>query len=114
MRAVTWNVNGLRACEKKGFADFFKAMDADFFCIQETKMQESQLSALEFAADGFHAFWNSAQKTAIFSLVYRLIYKLILKRLSFKSEAVILTAWQRLEHQQTNKGAFIRLFFKPS
>lgn len=72
MRAVTWNVNGLRACEKKGFADFFKAMDADFFCIQETKMQESQLSALEFAADGFHAFWNSAEKkgysgTAVFA-----------------------------------------------
>ena len=72
MRAVTWNVNGLRACEKKGFADFFRQIDADFFCIQETKMQESQLSALEFAPEGYHAFWNSAEKkgysgTAVFA-----------------------------------------------
>ena len=72
MRAVTWNVNGLRACEKKGFADFFRRIDADFFCIQETKMQESQLTALEFSSDGYHAFWNSAEKkgysgTAVFA-----------------------------------------------
>ena len=72
MRAVTWNVNGLRACEKKGFADFFRQIDADFFCIQETKMQENQLSSLEFTADGYHAFWNSAEKkgysgTAVFA-----------------------------------------------
>ena len=72
MRAVTWNVNGLRACEKKGFADFFSRIDADFFCIQETKMQEDQLSALQFAAEGRHAFWNSAEKkgysgTAVFA-----------------------------------------------
>ncbi|HAG14531.1 MAG TPA: exodeoxyribonuclease III [Ruminococcus sp.] len=74
MKAITWNVNGLRACEKKGFADFFKDADADFFCIQETKMQEDQLSALKWsAADaGFHAYWNSAEKkgysgTAVFA-----------------------------------------------
>ena len=72
MRAVTWNVNGLRACEKKGFADFFSAMDADFFCIQETKMQEDQLSALTWKPEGYHAFWNSAEKkgysgTAVFA-----------------------------------------------
>jgi len=72
MRAVTWNVNGLRACEKKGFADFFYAIDADFFCIQETKMQEDQLSALQFQAEGYHAYWNSAEKkgysgTAVFA-----------------------------------------------
>ena len=72
MRAVTWNVNGLRACEKKGFADFFAAMDADFFCIQETKMQEAQLKELKFQAEGYHAYWNSAEKkgysgTAVFA-----------------------------------------------
>lgn len=72
MRAVTWNVNGLRACEKKGFADFFRHINADFFCIQETKMQENQLSALNFNADGYYSFWNSAVKkgysgTAVFA-----------------------------------------------
>lgn len=74
MHAVTWNVNGLRACEKKGFADFFHRIDADFFCIQETKMQEDQLSALQFdpAAKGRASFWNSAVKkgysgTAVFA-----------------------------------------------
>ena len=72
MRAVTWNVNGLRACEKKGFADFFAEMDADFFCIQETKMQEDQLSALSWSAENRHAFWTSAEKkgysgTAVFA-----------------------------------------------
>ncbi|MBR5362984.1 MAG: exodeoxyribonuclease III [Oscillospiraceae bacterium] len=72
MRAVTWNVNGLRACEKKGFADFFAEMDADFFCIQETKMQEDQLHMLTWQPEGYHAFWNSAVKkgysgTAVFA-----------------------------------------------
>ena len=72
LRAVTWNVNGLRACEKKGFAEFFSQINADFFCIQETKMQEDQLSALSFQAEGYHAYWNSAEKkgysgTAVFA-----------------------------------------------
>ena len=74
MKAITWNVNGLRACEKKGFADFFAQENADFFCIQETKMQEDQLSALKWSAEaaGYHAFWNSAEKkgysgTAVFA-----------------------------------------------
>lgn len=59
MRAVTWNVNGLRACEKKGFADFFAAMDADFFCIQETKLQAGQID-LEFL--GYKSYWDYAEK----------------------------------------------------
>lgn len=74
MKAVTWNVNGLRACEKKGFADFFASVNADFFCIQETKMQVEQLGELQFQAEqyGYHAYWNSAVKkgysgTAIFT-----------------------------------------------
>ncbi len=69
MRFVSWNVNGLRACVTKGFEDFFKAMDADFFCIQETKMQPHQL-VLELP--GYHQFFHSAVRkgysgTAIFA-----------------------------------------------
>ena len=57
MRFVSWNVNGLRACMKKGFADYFNEMDADFFCIQETKMKEEQKT---FTFEGYYEFWNSA------------------------------------------------------
>lgn len=69
MRLVSWNVNGLRACVNKGFKDAFKALDADFFCLQETKMQAGQLD-LEF--DGYRSFWNYADKkgysgTAVFT-----------------------------------------------
>lgn len=59
MKLVSWNVNGLRACVKKGFEETFKALDADFFCLQETKMQEGQLD-LQF--DGYQSFWNYADK----------------------------------------------------
>lgn len=59
MRLISWNVNGLRACEQKGFSDIFQKMDADFFCLQETKMQPGQLD-LQF--DGYQSFWNSADK----------------------------------------------------
>ncbi len=56
---ISWNVNGLRACVGKGFEDTFKALDADFFCLQETKMQQGQLD-LQF--DGYKSFWNYAEK----------------------------------------------------
>ena len=56
---ISWNVNGLRACAGKGFADAFAALDADFFCLQETKMQQGQLD-LEFP--GYQSFWNYAEK----------------------------------------------------
>lgn len=59
MKFISWNVNGLRACKDKGFAEAFKALDADFFCLQETKMQEGQLD-LQF--DGYTSFWNYAEK----------------------------------------------------
>jgi exodeoxyribonuclease-3 len=59
MKMISWNVNGLRACMNKGFAAYFHRMDADFFAIQETKMQEDQKS---FAFEGYHEFWNSADK----------------------------------------------------
>jgi len=69
MKLISWNVNGLRACVGKGFLDFFQQADADFFCLQETKMQPGQL---ELDLPGYHQYWNSAEKkgysgTAIFS-----------------------------------------------
>ena len=69
MKFISWNVNGLRACVGKGFEDIFKNLDADFFCLQETKMQKGQL---DIAFEGYQSFWNSAQKkgysgTAIFT-----------------------------------------------
>lgn len=69
MKLISWNVNGLRACEGKGFSDIFKQLGADFFCLQETKMQEGQLD-LKF--DGYESYWNYAEKkgysgTAIFT-----------------------------------------------
>ena len=59
MKFVSWNVNGLRACMKKGFGDFFKEIDADIFAIQETKMQEDQK---DFSFSGYYEYWNSAIK----------------------------------------------------
>ena len=59
MKFISWNVNGLRACESKGFSDIFKSLDADFFCLQETKMQAGQLD-LQF--EGYHSFWNYAER----------------------------------------------------
>jgi exodeoxyribonuclease-3 len=59
MKFVSWNVNGLRACMKKGFMDFFNEVNADFFCIQETKMQEEQKS---WEIDGYFEYWNDADK----------------------------------------------------
>ena len=59
MKFISWNVNGLRACVGKGFSDIFKQLDADFFCLQETKMQAGQLD-LEF--EGYTSYWNYADK----------------------------------------------------
>lgn len=69
MKFISWNVNGLRACESKGFSDIFRQMDADFFCLQETKLQEGQID-LQFP--GYQSYWNYAEKkgysgTAIFT-----------------------------------------------
>lgn len=69
MRFISWNVNGLRAVMKKGFEDSFRELDADFFCVQETKLQEGQIS-LDFP--GYHQYWCYAEKkgysgTAIFA-----------------------------------------------
>ena len=59
MKLISWNVNGLRACLGKGFMDYFTSEDADFFCLQETKMQPGQA---EIPAEGYRDYWNSAEK----------------------------------------------------
>ncbi len=69
MKLISWNVNGFRAVLTKGFNDFFDSIDADIFCIQETKMQEGQA---EYLSKGYYQYWNSAEKkgysgTAIFT-----------------------------------------------
>lgn len=69
MKLVSWNVNGIRACVKKGFLDYFHEVDADIFCLQETKLQEGQI---DLELDGYYQYWNYALKkgysgTAIFT-----------------------------------------------
>lgn len=69
MKLISWNVNGLRACMNKGFKDFMDSVDADIFCVQETKMQREQAT---FVFDGYEEYWSSAEKkgysgTAVFS-----------------------------------------------
>ncbi len=69
MKFVSWNVNGLRACVQKGFEEAFHTLDADFFCLQETKLQEGQIA---LNLEGYHQYWCYAQKkgysgTAIFA-----------------------------------------------
>ena len=69
MKFISWNVNGLRACVQKGFLEYFHSTDADFFCIQETKLQEGQIN---LDLPGYYQYWNYAVKkgysgTAIFA-----------------------------------------------
>lgn len=69
MKLISWNVNGLRACVTKGFVDIFNTLDADIFCVQETKLQQGQI---DLELDGYHQYWNYAEKkgysgTAVFT-----------------------------------------------
>ncbi len=69
LRLVSWNVNGLRACIKKGFLDYFREVDADMFCVQEIKLQEGQI---DLGLEGYYQYWNYAEKkgysgTAVFT-----------------------------------------------
>lgn len=69
MKLISWNVNGIRACVTKGFLDYFNEVDADIFCIQESKLQEGQI---DLQLKGYHQYWNYAEKkgysgTAIFT-----------------------------------------------
>ncbi len=71
MNLISWNVNGLRACMEKGFMDFFKEINADIFCVQETKMQREQA---DFSFENYYEYWNSAEKkgysgTAVFTKI---------------------------------------------
>lgn len=71
LRLITWNINGLRACLKKGFEEFFRYIDADIFSIQETKLQEGQT---DFSPEGYYHYWNHALKkgysgTAVFTKI---------------------------------------------
>ena len=68
-KMISWNVNGLRACVTKGFKEYFEDVDADIFCLQETKLQEGQI---DFAPEGYNCYWNYAEKkgysgTAVFT-----------------------------------------------
>ncbi|MDP0493712.1 MAG: exodeoxyribonuclease III [Fusobacterium sp. JB021] len=71
MKFISWNVNGIRACVKKGFLDFFSEADADIFCLQETKLQAGQI---DLELEGYHQYWNYAERkgysgTALFTKV---------------------------------------------
>lgn len=61
-KLISWNVNGIRACIGKGFSEAFAALDADILCLQETKVQAGQV---DFAPEGYHCYWNYAEKRAI-------------------------------------------------
>lgn len=67
MKMVSWNVNGLRACVQKGFLDFFNEINADIFCVQETKLQQGQI---DLQLDGYFQYWNYAEKRVIRALPF--------------------------------------------
>ena len=58
-KLISWNVNGLRACVGKGFLEYFNSVDADIFCLQETKLQEGQI---DLPLEGYYQYWNYAEK----------------------------------------------------
>lgn len=94
---ISWNVNGLRACVNKGFLDYFASMDADFFCLQETKLQHGQIDLP--LGDQYRKYWNYAEKkgysgTAIFT----------------KKEP--LSVWYGLEENEEFEGRVITLEFE--
>lgn len=93
MKLVSWNVNGIRACVKKGFLDYFHDVQADLFCIQETKLQAGQI---ELELEGYHQYWNYALKkgysgTAIFTKQKPLSVKYGVGALTEESEGRIIT-----------------------
>lgn len=94
MKLVSWNVNGLRACVGKGFLDSFQALDADIFCLQETKLQAGQI---ELALTGYHQYWNYAEKkgysgTAIFTRIQPVSVSYGMGREEHDHEGRIITA----------------------
>ena len=93
MRLISWNVNGLRACLQKGFLEYFNAFHADFFCLQETKLQPGQV---ELELPGYTQFWNSAEKkgysgTAIFAKTPPLDFRYGLGEAALDNEGRLIT-----------------------
>jgi exodeoxyribonuclease III len=93
VKFISWNVNGIRACLKKGFLDYFNRMDADFFCIQETKCQAGQV---ELPLKGYYQYWNYAEKkgysgTAVFTKHKPLSVKYGVGEMDSESEGRIIT-----------------------
>ncbi|WP_313893480.1 exodeoxyribonuclease III [Psychrobacillus sp.] len=93
MKLVSWNVNGLRACVKKGFLDYFHEVNADIFCLQETKLQEGQI---ELELNGYEQYWNYALKkgysgTAVFTKVKPISVKFGVGDLETEDEGRIIT-----------------------
>ncbi len=93
MKLISWNVNGLRACVGKGFLDIFHQMDADFFCLQETKLQAGQI---DLNLPGYHQYWNYAEKkgysgTAIFARKEPLSVKLGMDQPELDTEGRLIT-----------------------
>lgn len=93
MKMISWNVNGLRAVVGKGFADIFTSLDADFFCLQETKLQAGQI---DLAFPGYESYWNYAEKkgysgTAIFTKHHPLSVKLGIGKEGFDEEGRVIT-----------------------
>lgn len=93
MKLISWNVNGLRACVRKGFLDYFEEQDADIFCIQETKLQSGQI---ELELEGYHQYWNYALKkgysgTAVFTKEEPLSVKYGVGDMDSEDEGRILT-----------------------
>ncbi|PIC65737.1 exodeoxyribonuclease III [Sporosarcina sp. P13] len=93
MKVVSWNVNGIRACVKKGFSKFFDEMDADIFCVQEIKCQEGQI---ELPFDGYYQYWNYAEKkgysgTVVFTKQQPLSVQYGLNDLNHEPEGRVLT-----------------------
>ncbi|MFI3142039.1 MAG: exodeoxyribonuclease III [Clostridia bacterium] len=91
---ISWNVNGIRACVTKGFMESFNAIDADIFCLQETKLQAGQI---ELELDGYHQYWNYAEKkgysgTALFSKQEAISVTYGLKEDEFNTEGRVITA----------------------
>lgn len=93
MKLVSWNVNGIRACIKKGFLDFFKEVDADIFAIQESRLQENQM---DLELDGYYKYFNHAEKkgysgTAIFTRIKPLSIRYGINILEHDKEGRVIT-----------------------
>ena len=111
LKLISWNVNGLRACYDKGFTDIFRQLDADFFCLQETKMQAGQLD-LQF--DGYQSYWNYAEKkgysgTAVFTRLQPISVSYGMDRTEHDREGRIITLEMALLETTGNPKAGHRM-----